>query len=396
MTDIGRRRGRRCRRLFSTAAQHRPGRRDRPAAQTRSLEDLQHIVVFMQENRSFDHYFGTLPGVRGFGDRFRPRCKLVAASAACGCSPMPAASARSRRSRWIPPRISATCAWKPHTWPDAQRAWDQGRMGQWPKAKQNHSMGYFQRSDLPFQCALADAFTICDAYHCSNAGRHQPEPGVPVDRPQRSAGPRWWPGDRQLARQFPEQGGHPASYRWTSYVERLGGVSWQIYQDMADNSPTTRWRVSRPSVRPTARRQGMTRSCALAGQHAGLTQLRQDVIDGRLPQVSFIIADAAGSEHPVQPGTGRGLYRTRAGCADRRSGRVEPHRPAADVRRERWLLRPHAAPAPPSPVDGGWAGVSSVSTEGEYHRHPAPGDESTISPNCAGARTVWDRACPCT
>ena len=32
-------------------------------------------------------------------------------------------------------------------------------------------------------------------------------------------------------------------------------------------------------------------------------------------------------------------------------------------------------PAPPSPVNGGWAGASSVSTEGEYHRHPAPGDE---------------------
>ncbi|PSD23664.1 hypothetical protein C7E12_22235, partial [Stenotrophomonas maltophilia] len=46
-------------------------------------------------------------------------------------------------------------------------AMHQGRMGQWPKAKQNHSMGYFQRSDLPFQFALADAFTICDAYHCA-------------------------------------------------------------------------------------------------------------------------------------------------------------------------------------------------------------------------------------
>jgi phospholipase C len=41
-----------------------------PHARSRSLEDVQHIVVFMQENRSFDHYFGTLPGVRGFGDRF--------------------------------------------------------------------------------------------------------------------------------------------------------------------------------------------------------------------------------------------------------------------------------------------------------------------------------------
>jgi phospholipase C len=81
----------------------------------------------------------------------------------------------------------------PHTWPDAQRAWDHGRMGQWPKAKQNHSMGYFQRSDLPFQFALADAFTICDAYHCAmqagtNPNRvflwtgHNDAPPAPVAR----------------------------------------------------------------------------------------------------------------------------------------------------------------------------------------------------------------------
>ncbi|HEY3936996.1 MAG TPA: alkaline phosphatase family protein, partial [Bryobacteraceae bacterium] len=33
-----------------------------------SLRDVKHVVLLMQENRSFDHYFGTLAGVRGFGD----------------------------------------------------------------------------------------------------------------------------------------------------------------------------------------------------------------------------------------------------------------------------------------------------------------------------------------
>ncbi|MGT2490491.1 alkaline phosphatase family protein [Cupriavidus basilensis] len=31
---------------------------------------MEHVVILMQENRSFDNYFGTLKGVRGFGDRF--------------------------------------------------------------------------------------------------------------------------------------------------------------------------------------------------------------------------------------------------------------------------------------------------------------------------------------
>ena len=35
---------------------------------TGTIKDVEHIVILMQENRSFDHYFGTLRGVRGFGD----------------------------------------------------------------------------------------------------------------------------------------------------------------------------------------------------------------------------------------------------------------------------------------------------------------------------------------
>jgi phospholipase C len=40
-----------------------------PASVTGTIQDVAHVVIFMQENRSFDHYFGTMRGVRGFGDR---------------------------------------------------------------------------------------------------------------------------------------------------------------------------------------------------------------------------------------------------------------------------------------------------------------------------------------
>src|ERR1700722_5257068 len=33
------------------------------------LTDIEHIVIFIQENRSFDHYFGSYRGVRGFSDQ---------------------------------------------------------------------------------------------------------------------------------------------------------------------------------------------------------------------------------------------------------------------------------------------------------------------------------------
>ena len=40
-----------------------------PAANgTGTIQDVEHIVILMQENRPFDHHFGTLGGVRGFND----------------------------------------------------------------------------------------------------------------------------------------------------------------------------------------------------------------------------------------------------------------------------------------------------------------------------------------
>src|SRR6202046_1930207 len=40
-----------------------------PKGWSGTIADVKHVVILMQENRSFDHYFGTLSGVRGFGDK---------------------------------------------------------------------------------------------------------------------------------------------------------------------------------------------------------------------------------------------------------------------------------------------------------------------------------------
>ena len=55
----------------------------------------------------------------------------------------------------------------PHSWPNCQAAWDHGRMNKWPSAKQPLSMGYYENAEVPFHRALADAFTLCDHYHCA-------------------------------------------------------------------------------------------------------------------------------------------------------------------------------------------------------------------------------------
>ena len=137
---------------------------------TGTVRDVKHIVILMMENRGFDHYFGTLRGVRGFGDRH----------------PVPLESGKpvwfqSDGGREIPPYhldTAATSAIRvpdtPHSYSDAQAAWNQGKFGFWPKFKTQYSMGHYRRADLPYQFALAEAFTICDAYHCSVLGPTDP------------------------------------------------------------------------------------------------------------------------------------------------------------------------------------------------------------------------------
>jgi phospholipase C len=130
-------------------------------SQTGTINDVEHVVILMQENRSFDHYFGTLHGVRGFGDKLPiplPGGKSVWNQKDGTGKEMPPFHLDTRLTS--AQRVPGT----PHLMPDAQSAWAGGRMDEWPKFKTQYSMGYYRQEDLPFQFALANAFTICDSY----------------------------------------------------------------------------------------------------------------------------------------------------------------------------------------------------------------------------------------
>ncbi|SFU97012.1 phosphocholine-specific phospholipase C [Pseudoduganella namucuonensis] len=259
-----------------------------------TIEDVRHVVILMQENRSFDHYFGTLPGVRGFGDRFTIplRDRTVWQQ-------------NNGRRTVMPYHLdqeagNAQCALDlPHTWPDAQAAWDDGRMGFWPRSKTDASMAYYTRKELPFQFALADAFTLCDAYHCSLQGGTNPNRLYLLTGTNDPAGRYGGPAidNRMEGLGPPEQG-----FTWTTYAERLeqAGVSWKVYQDMNDNYDCNLLTVFR-----NFREAHLSRPHALAEKgldttlrDAKLQGLRDDVVAGRLPQVSWIVAPRLYSEHP--------------------------------------------------------------------------------------------------
>lgn len=347
------------------------------------LRDVQHVVVLTQENRSFDHYFGALNGVRGFADPFPvplPGGRTVWSQ--------PAADGSGRRLLPFPldtgaqfelMRVEGT----PHRWPDAQQAWDHGRMARWPAAKEDHSLAFFAPAGLPFHTALADAFTVCDAYFCSFQG------GTWPNRLYMWTGthdPQGLGGGPALYNEF-EDFGRPdtaAGYRWTTYAERLeaAGVSWQVYQDVADNfgdNPLAGFKAFRDAFH---RRPGHApRLRERAATTRALDALRADVLDGRLPQVSWVVAPIADSEHPWPSSPAQG--------ADYTARVLDALLADPDVWARTVLLVNYdendgyfdhvPPPAPPSvlewhadPARRRFAGLSRVSTEGEYHERLAP------------------------
>jgi phospholipase C len=273
---------------------------------TASLQDVEHVVILTQENRAFDHYFGAMHGVQGFADRFVIPAKnesarvdrtiLVQPNEGGGEPRLIAPFRLDTQRSFAMARHDGT----PHGFSDGQAAWDNGRLGAWTRAKHNHSMGYFTRADMPFQYALAEAFTLCDAYFCAMHLSTNPNRLYIWTGTHDAMGRNNGPALDNAYDSFVDPYGH-GGYTWTTYPERLlqAGISFQIYQLMEDNftdNPLVGFKTYRDARSATdgpmaelARRTITTR---------GLDMLRADVEAGTLPQVSWIVADAAHSEHP--------------------------------------------------------------------------------------------------
>ena len=189
---------------------------------TGTIKDVEHIIFMMQENRSFDHYFGTLRGVRGYGD---PRPIPLPNGSPVFYQP-------NGNGYLLPfhpgaPNLGLTFIEDlDHGWASTHHAWNAGKHDQWVPNKGTTTMAHLQRSDIPFHYALADAFTVCDAYHCSLLGETNP------NRYYMWTG---WVGNDG-------SGGGPVidnaerGYSWSTYPELLqkAGITWKVYQDIGN------------------------------------------------------------------------------------------------------------------------------------------------------------------
>jgi len=296
---------------------------------TGTIKDVEHVVILMQENRAFDHYFGTLKGVRGFGDRFTIPLRGDRSVWEQGSDEQgtPLQPYHLDGSKGNAQRFSST----PHTWVDTHNAWDGGRMDQWPRYKKAASMGYFQEAEIPFQFALANAFTLCDAYHCSmHTGTHANRSFhyTGTNGPAVGSDVAFVNNDYSWSLSGPSTLG----FEWKTYAERLeeAGVTWMAYQNLPNNYGTNPFmgfktfrKANEASAKPvdTSLKQGQIPAYA-PGDDAGnplykgtantlpvadqaafdrgeiMDAFRADVKAGRLPQVSWVFPPDVYSEHP--------------------------------------------------------------------------------------------------
>ncbi|KUM78117.1 phosphocholine-specific phospholipase C [Streptomyces curacoi] len=276
---------------------------------TGSIEDVEHIVVLMQENRSFDHYFGKLRGVRGFGDP-RP-VKLEN-----GKSIWHQSDGSKEILPFHPDADDLGMQFLeglPHGWTDGQQAYNAGKYDKWIPAKGTTTMAYLTREDIPFHYALADAFTVCDAYHCSFIGSTDPNRYY------------MWTGytGNDGTGGGPVLGNDELGYGWTTYPERLerAGVSWKIYQDIGDGLDSAgSWGWIEDAYRGNYGDNSLLYFNKYRGAQPGdplydkartgtdvkngdgyFDRLKADVKAGKLPQISWIAAPEAFSEHSNWP-----------------------------------------------------------------------------------------------
>jgi phospholipase C len=286
------------------------------------LSDIEHIVVLIQENRSFDHYFGRYKGVRGFSDPtahpsvFR---QAYGAGLEAATVPNPLLPFHIDTAITLPPHAGECTNDIDHQWVGQHNTWHNGALDNWMSshiatngpAQGLVTMGYYQGSpardhsgDVDLYWALADNYTILDNYYCSTIG------GTDINRLHSITGtmdPDGWDGglqfiDTQVANRANFVGSFGKKGKWVPYPEVLSqhGVSWKVYSTPDGTIGDNVLIYFNDFVNPAS-----PLFLQAFGNQAFpvdfLTQFKTDCLLGQLPKVSWLLADLLDSEHAPAP-----------------------------------------------------------------------------------------------
>ena len=265
------------------------------------LTDIENVVIFIQENRSFDHYFGSYRGVRGFADQspaFQQADSANAANPPIGTL-LPFHLDTSTGNGACTHDIT-------HDWVPQHQSWDNGAMDQFVSAHlpidgsfAPLTMGYYTRADIPYYYAVADAFTICDNYFCSVMGPTDPNRlysmAASIDPEGKNGGPLV----QTLGTNRPTFSGR---LTYTTMPEQLQarGITWKVY-----SAPDANILNSILSDNVLTYFKNFQDPTSQLYQNAFVPQFPMDFLTdaatGNLPQVSWVIASLLDSDHPPAP-----------------------------------------------------------------------------------------------
>ncbi len=279
------------------------------------LSAVQHVVFLMQENRSFDHYFGTLGGVRGFDDTSNRSAFTQA---------WPGGTQSTLLPFHLDTRTQhAECTYDlSHSWQAEHACWNDGAMdsfvsthtsSQYEGSLGVNTMGYYDHADIPFYRDLAKNFTICDNYFCSVLGPTHPNRLMQIsgtlDPAGVAGGPILVTNSTLTGNQF------TCSWETMPEVLTANDISWKCYNPYgSDYQPNAGIFVSKNMLLYFEQYSDSSSSLYQnafgyfgPNVRGGLTEpggpndFASDVANGTLPQVSWIISPDEYDEHPPAP-----------------------------------------------------------------------------------------------
>src|ERR1700732_3777119 len=265
------------------------------------IADIEHVVILIQENRSFDHYFGAYRGVRGFSDQ-----------SMAFQQPNPANTTSSPVGKLLPFHLDTTttnaaCTHAiTHDWVSQHQSWDNGAMDRFVTsrlpANSNDAvltMAYYTRADIPYYYALADGFTICDNYFCSVMGPTDPNRlytmAASLDPDGKNGGP-------VLQSIVTNRTAFYGRLTYTTMPEQLQarGISWKVY-----SSPDETVLGGILSDNVLSYFKNFQDPTSVLYKNAFVPQFPvdflTDVATGNLPQVSWLVGSVLTSDHPPSP-----------------------------------------------------------------------------------------------
>ncbi len=234
----------------------RPNKSAKPGTVNTAMP-IEHIVVLMQENHSFDNYFGKLNQPQFYGSAIDGVLDTM----------------------WNPDQDDnkvfahheeTLCVSNPkHDWESMHSDWDNGKNDQFVVNNNNQTIGYFDQTDIPFYYALANRFAVADRYFASAMTQTYPN--------------RFYLLTGTSFGHVENDPVYFGKFSQKTIFELLteNGISWKYYNDGSGYFQLFKY------------------SASTADKIVNPSQFVQDLNSGKLPQVSFIDASDKGEdEHP--------------------------------------------------------------------------------------------------